>query len=310
MMYGTTNLQRELQHIVGIGELLFDVHDQQTSLGGAPVNFSYHAHQLLSQFGYQGHVVSAVGDDDLGTRAIDELRTAGLTISSIQHHDTLATGTARVHSVAGGHDFEIVENVSWDSLNWNSSLEALAKITACVCFGTLGQRHPKSRSTIRHFIEQCPKALKLFDVNLRQTYFDSETLLHGCQNANILKMSADEIPLVMKHTQTPSATDPVKSCQTLLDRFSLDYVIYTAGADGTTLLTADQVIRGDHPKVQVANAVGAGDACAAGIITGLLRKLELSHVVDIGNRMGARVAGEDSATCPIPRELITSWLTS
>ena len=297
------------QYIVGIGELLFDIHGGQTLLGGAPVNFSFHAHQLLSQFGYQGNVVSAVGNDELGEQAIDQLRTAGLEISAIQCHPTLPTGIARVHADTDDHHFEIVEDVSWDALSWTPQLQAIAQSTACVCFGTLGQRQDEARGTIRRFIEQCTGALKLFDVNLRQSYFDSETLLHGCQCANIVKMSASEVPIVMQQTQTPAGSDSIKSCQALIDRFSLDYVIYTAGSAGTTLLTADQVMSRTHPEVQVAHAVGAGDACAAGIVAGLLRNLDLSRVVDIGNQIGALVAGEKSATCPIPHQLITSWLS-
>ena len=297
------------QYIVGIGELLFDIHGQQTLLGGAPVNFSFHAHQLLSQFGYQGNVVSVVGNDELGIQAIDQLRTAGLEISAIQCHDTLPTGVARIHTDADDHHFEIVEDVSWDALSWMPSLEALAKSTACVCFGTLGQRSEGSRATIRRFIELCTDAIKLFDVNLRQAYFDSETLLHGCKHANIVKMSVAEVPIVMQQTQTPTGSDPIQSCQALIDRFNLDYVIYTAGSAGTTLLSPDQLIRHPHREVQIAHAVGAGDACAAGIIAGLLRNLNLSRVVDIGNQIGARVAGEKSATCPIPHKLITSWLS-
>ena len=48
--------------IVGLGEILWDVFPERKVLGGAPANFAYH----ISQFGFQGHAVSAIGKDLLG----------------------------------------------------------------------------------------------------------------------------------------------------------------------------------------------------------------------------------------------------
>ena len=54
--------------IVGIGELLWDVFPEGKQVGGAPVNFAYHA----KQFGFNCIGVSAIGNDQLGDE-IDEL---------------------------------------------------------------------------------------------------------------------------------------------------------------------------------------------------------------------------------------------
>ena len=48
--------------VVGIGEVLWDLLPQGKQIGGAPANFAYH----VSQFGLNGCVVSAVGNDTLG----------------------------------------------------------------------------------------------------------------------------------------------------------------------------------------------------------------------------------------------------
>ena len=48
--------------IIGIGELLWDVFPGRKVIGGAPANFAYH----VSQFGYNGYAVSAIGEDLLG----------------------------------------------------------------------------------------------------------------------------------------------------------------------------------------------------------------------------------------------------
>lgn len=53
--------------IVGLGEILWDIFPERKVMGGAPANFAYH----VSQFGYNGHAVSAVGDDLLGKEILE-----------------------------------------------------------------------------------------------------------------------------------------------------------------------------------------------------------------------------------------------
>ena len=60
---------------VGIGEVLFDVFEDGTeTLGGAPLNFAVHVHQLADRLGIgRGVVVSATGPDDRGRKIIESL---------------------------------------------------------------------------------------------------------------------------------------------------------------------------------------------------------------------------------------------
>ena len=53
--------------IIGLGEVLWDMLPQGRQLGGAPANFAYH----VSQFGFHGTIVSAVGNDDLGKEILN-----------------------------------------------------------------------------------------------------------------------------------------------------------------------------------------------------------------------------------------------
>ena len=59
--------------IIGFGEVLWDMLPQGRQLGGAPANFAYH----VSQFGYRGVIVSAVGDDAQGQDIVKELEKPG-----------------------------------------------------------------------------------------------------------------------------------------------------------------------------------------------------------------------------------------
>ena len=74
----TTNPTPTFQ-IVGIGEALFDVFPDRRQLGGAPLNLTACAHQLLQPHGGRGVVVSRVGQDGLGREVRDALTERGLT---------------------------------------------------------------------------------------------------------------------------------------------------------------------------------------------------------------------------------------
>ena len=65
---------KDKEFVVGIGETLWDMLPDGKKLGGAPANFAYHA----SQFGLASRVVSAVGRDELGDKALTHLDRKGL----------------------------------------------------------------------------------------------------------------------------------------------------------------------------------------------------------------------------------------
>ena len=55
--------------IVSIGEILWDLIGQSEYLGGAPLNFAAHARNL----GHEVFLVSGVGDDERGRRALSAI---------------------------------------------------------------------------------------------------------------------------------------------------------------------------------------------------------------------------------------------
>src|SRR5438045_1348901 len=57
------------QSIAVLGEVLWDVFPDSIHLGGAPLNFGVHARRL----GHPVYLISAVGGDELGTRAMSDI---------------------------------------------------------------------------------------------------------------------------------------------------------------------------------------------------------------------------------------------
>src|SRR5712692_3375271 len=135
--------------IVGLGEVLWDLLPSGKQLGGAPANFAYMANLL----GDRGVVASRVGADDLGREARQAMDELSITTRYLQEDANRPTGTVHVRvDAAGQPEFTITDAVAWDGLEWTPQWAELASTADAVCFGSLAQRAPGSRATIRRFL--------------------------------------------------------------------------------------------------------------------------------------------------------------
>jgi fructokinase len=279
--------------IVGLGELLWDVFPNRKELGGAPANFAY----MVSLLGDEGVVASRVGRDRLGNAAARRLAKLGLSQEWLQLDTKSPTGTVKVQVFEDGQPkFQIAENVAWDNFEWTSQWQALAARTAAVCFGSLAQRSERSRKTIRLFLENLrPNAVKVFDVNLRQSFFSADILRDSAKIADIMKVNQDELPQVAQllgyKANAKEAAGPW-----LLQTCGLKLVCVTEGPSGSSLVAADGVHRHPGFPTQVADTVGAGDAFTAALIHHYLRGATLDEMNEAANRMGSWVASQVGAT--------------
>lgn len=303
--------------IVGLGEALFDVFPDRQVLGGAPLNVAVHAHQLASAGGEsprgRGVVVSRVGQDDLGDLVLQELRQRGMTTDFVQTDPDRDTGTVYVDmDASGGHSFRIVRDVAWDVLQYDFDIEDLAKRCDAVAFGTLAQRDGQTRNTIYRFLEDAKRAVKLFDVNLRQRYYDQRIIQRSCELSDIVKLNEHELPIICEQVGLAGAgrgevNETDRKAEALRKKFSLDLVALTAGEKGTTLYTAGGKHSGEpvsYDRVDGADSVGAGDACTAGLLVSKVLRFDPARTVQLANHCGAYVASQHGATPMLPEEIL------
>ena len=282
--------------VVGLGELLWDLFPKGKQLGGAPANFAY----IAALLGDTGIVASRVGDDRLGQEALWHLKSNSLDISRIQRDPVHPTGTVKVELDSNGQpEYQITENVAWDFMEFSEDWISLARSAHAVCFGTLAQRNPASRAAIRAFLSALPSfAIGIFDVNLRQSYFNAEILRDSLRHAKVLKLNHQEFPRFLDLLQCPlksSDRSDVAAARWLCREFSLRLVCITRGGNGSILVTAQS--HHEHPgfKVKIADTVGAGDAFTATMVHHALRGSSLATTNAAANRMGAWVASQEGA---------------
>jgi len=286
--------------VIGLGELLWDLFPKGKQLGGAPANFAYIARLL----GDCSVVASRVGDDRLGQEALWHLKSNGLDISHVQRDAQHPTGTVKVEVNAKGQpEYRITENVAWDFMEFTEDWISLARSTHAVCFGSLAQRGPASRATIKSYLCAMPSfAIGIFDVNLRQSYFSGEVLRDSARFAKVLKLNHEEFPRFLDLMQCPlknSEQSDVLAGRWLCREFGIQLVCVTRGANGSLLVTSSS--QDEHPgfRVKTADTVGAGDAFTAAMVHHTLRGSSLAATNAAANRMGAWVASQEGAM-PLP----------
>ena len=286
--------------VVGMGEALWDVLPEGKKIGGAPANFAYH----VSQFGLPSCVVSAVGDDALGKEIIENFTSKGLNqlIAEVPY----PTGTVQVEiDPAGVPQYEIKENVAWDNIPYTAHLEMLAEKTKAVCFGSLAQRNVVSRNTINLFLDAMPQnedTLVVFDVNLRQGFYNKEILCNSMKRCNILKINDEELVTVSRMFGYPGI-DLQDKCWILLGKYNLKMLILTCGINGSYVLTPCNVSFHPTPKVEVADTVGAGDSFTAAFIASILKGKSVQEAHSTAVQTSAFVCTKKGAMPTLPSEL-------
>lgn len=286
--------------VVGMGEALWDVLPEGKKIGGAPANFAYH----VSQFGLESCAVSAVGDDVLGAELLENFNHKGVKylIETVPY----PTGTVQVEiDQAGIPQYEIKENVAWDNIPYTAKLENLAQRTKAVCFGSLAQRNVVSRNTINRFLDAIPEeneAVVVFDINLRQGFYNKDIICNSMQRCNILKINDEELVAVSRMFGYPGI-DLQDKCWILLGKYNLKMLILTCGINGSYVFTPGNVSFQPTPKVEVADTVGAGDSFTAAFIASLLKGLPVAEAHRKAVETSAYVCTCQGAMPTLPEEI-------
>lgn len=285
--------------VAGIGEVLWDVLENSEELGGAPVNFTYYATAL----GACGIPVSIIGTDARGQRTLAALRRRALDITAISTDSHHPTGFVRAQIDAHGEAaYEFPDDVAWDHLKLNQTALNIAPAVRAVCFGSLAQRSSQSRQAIRNFLELAPpETLRIFDLNLRQDFYDAPMIETSLNQADVLKLNNDELYVLARILDLHG--NDREQLATLRTRFGLKLAALTRGRHGSLILTREALV--EHPGVRtpVADTIGAGDAFTAAVTLGLLLGHGPEGISEHANRLAAYVCSQAGAMPSIPGEL-------
>jgi fructokinase len=249
-------------------------------------------------------IKSAIGQDDLGSKAVQWLRHRSMPTDYVAVDPEHATGTVQVRlNSSGTATYAFAPDVAWDHLACDSHDLHLAQDCRAVCFGTLAQRSPISRSAIYQFLDAVrPDAWRILDVNLRQNFFSPLVIRESVQRSNAIKLNDEEWPVVSAALDAPMELSR-HSVEALAARHRLRCVALTHGARGSWIWLDGQWNEQSPEPIHAVDTVGAGDAFTAALISGLLRGEALPTLHERASRIAAYVCTQRGATPMLPENI-------
>jgi fructokinase len=274
--------------ILCAGETLWDVLPAGEFIGGAPFNVASHCARL----GARALLVSRLGKDERGRRALECAKGNGMDLSLLQIDARLPTGAARaVLAADGSAHYEFLSPAAWDALTATPAALAAAAAADAMVYGTLGQRDPRSREAIGQLARAA--RWRVFDPNLRTPHVDRALCEAGLRAAGLVKLNEEECALFAGWFG--GAATPEALWQTLAQRFGVQSLCVTLGAAGARLHWQGQWHAQDAVPVAVADTVGAGDAFLAMLVCELLGGRDASAALAHAAQLAAFVASQAGA---------------
>lgn len=286
-------------HVLGIGEILWDLLETGPQMGGAPANFAYHAGALGANTG----VVTRVGKDPRGKAIQEKLAELGLPLELLQVDDSAPTGTATIElSGEGIPQFIIHPDAAWDYLAATEPALAAVRRADAICFGSLAQRREPSRNAIQSLLRAAkPASWRVFDINLRQDFYTREVIENSLALANVLKLN--EAELLVLATMFDLQGSVKAQLRTIAKQFSLKVVALTRGPRGSVLYANESWSECEPEPIRVNDTVGAGDAFTAALVMGLLLGMDLDQVNRAAGEVARYLCSCHGATPPLPQKL-------
>jgi fructokinase len=282
------------QAVIIWGEVLWDLFPDGAQLGGAPANVAWH----LGLAGGWARLVTRVGDDDAGRRAIDRLAQVCDT-SLVQIDAERATGVVEVRIDDGPHPeahYRLVPGRAWERIACTDEVVGALGEASVLVYGTLAQRTAAGLEGWRAGIAAAHgRCLKVCDVNLRKTETPATAVEEGVavlaalERADVVKVNDRELEVLANWL---GWRDPIAEL-----RKRPRVVAVTHGARGATLYgEAGPIEIPGTPAKPGGDNVGCGDAFLAILVHGLTLGWDLETCGHAAARWAAAVAEVRGAT--------------
>lgn len=249
-------------NVLSFGEILWDVYPDKAYIGGAPLNFAAH----LAKHGETVFMLSSVGNDELGTAALDRIEEWGVAPDLVATIHDIPTGQCLVtldeRSVP---TYNLLSDVAYDYI----LTDIVGDAFDVLYFGTLALRGEHNRRALQKLLDTHSYEHVFVDVNIRPPFYSKETVAFAVNHATILKISDEELATVAGLLDMSDTADYKAFAAALADRFPhLRCIIITRGGDGAYALdcAARQGFSCPCADVSVVSTVGAGDSFSASFL--------------------------------------------
>ncbi len=279
--------------LLSFGEIIWDVFPTDKHIGGAPLNLAAH----VARQSENSAILSSVGNDSLGREALEEIKKFGVNCDFVTMSDSRPTGSCVVtlDENAVPH-YDLKKDTAYDAITLPNKIEN--EKFDFLTFGTLALRDAVSRESLKKLISMkiCDKIYA--DINIRPPFFSKESVLICFENADIIKISDEELPTVLDVLSLQNDGNTENAAKTLSKSFeNLRYIIITLGAKGS--LCYDTENKAFHiakaPNVPVVSTVGAGDSFGATFLVEYSRGKSIDKCLEKASEISAFVVTKTEA---------------
>ncbi len=279
-------------NLLSFGEIIWDVYgEDQRTLGGAPLNFAAYA----SLFGANVWLCSAVGTDELGEIAIEEIKKLGIQIEYISTEEKKVTGQCRINLDKNGiPSYNILEDVAYDRI---ALPHELPRNFDAIAFGTLALRNAKNRETLGKILKGNVFSEIYTDLNIRPPFYSEESIDFCLSNATIVKISDEELPTVTQ-TLFDKTLCLNSAAISIAEKYpQIKLLLITCGGAGAYCYDCLSGERYFYPakSASVVSTVGAGDSFGATFLTQYERTRDIPQALELSARVSAFVVAHKEA---------------
>ncbi len=274
--------------LLSFGEVLWDIIEDKEYLGGAPFNLAAHA----SKMGMGSYMISSVGKDQRGDKVLEAARKHEVDLAYTGVHPDKPTGTVDVFLKDGQPSYTINENVAWDEIILDDvQIENIAGVQWDVfCFGTLAQRTESNCRLLDRLVSTINAKHILYDINLRQDYYNIDIIKNSLEHSTILKLNDEEAWKIAKLLFNKEEKDLKIISQMLAEKCNLKIVCITRADEGAVVFSDNEYKEIPGIDVKIADAVGAGDAFSAGFLFAYFSHNTPFESAEFANEIGTFVA--------------------
>ncbi len=301
--------------ILAFGEILWDVYEDKSIIGGAPLNFSAH----LSKLGAAAYAISAVGNDSLGEKTLSTVKDLGVKTDYVFTDTGYPTGTCTVTcSNEGQPSYKLAENTAFDNIVLKEA--DIDKIKAhdfdAFYFGTLSQRNATSNAALGEILAKCSFSEVFCDLNIRPNCYTAQSIENCLKHSTILKISREEHPVLLQYgfssLRKAEQQDPLDFykalCADLARNYTINIIIITLDKDGAIVYTRqdDRLYVSEKPKNKAVSTVGAGDSFSACFLYNYLKGTGLTDCISRAVTLSDYVVAHYAAVPDYSQELCTA----
>ncbi len=275
-----------------IGEVLFDCFPGNKSvIGGAPFNVAWN----LQGMGLAPRFLSAIGDDALGQTVLDLMKRWGMDEAGLSVLPGRPTGKVEVRNAESDPEYIFQEDCAWDHIHFKASPISPDQCSL-LYHGSLAARKSITRETILKLRRETD--LPAFvDINLREPFYQRETILELSQGAQWLKLNSNELSMLAEYQNVHHGT-LIEMANRLGKTLGNAHLLVTDGKAGAYWIEIDGETH--YEKAPEANpfvdSVGAGDAFASICIAGILEQVPAPAILRQAVAFAANVCSIQGAT--------------